>query len=191
APSVFGVHEVLELPGRPVVAGRHRAAAADQQALAGQRHRSLRGDAGEGLDVVGLLHEERAVSLVRPDDGARAGVEGVQEYSHEGPDAGAEVDDAVGDDGGAAGGPRRDQPLVAQDAPVAGAPAELPDDGARRGVEAVEEPVVGGDVDAAVPGRRRVAHRTVAEEGPELLARARVVAADAVLAGRGNEEAPT
>ena len=140
---------------------------------------------------MGLLHVARAVALVGPDHGARPRLEGVEEDAHEGPDAGAEVDDAVHDHGRAAGGPGRDEPLVPEDAAVAGAAAELPQDVALSGIQAVQVTVVARHVDAAVPGGRSVADRPVGEEGPFLLARAGVVRRHPVLPGRGDDHHPS
>ena len=45
-----------------------------------------------------LLHVERAIAVVGPDDLARVRIEGMDENPHERPDAGGKVDGAVGDD---------------------------------------------------------------------------------------------
>src|SRR5207247_7591987 len=99
------------------------------------------------------------------------------------PEGGGEIDVAVRDNGGAARGPGRDQPVVAENLAVRWAAAELPDELARVLLEAVEITVVGREVEAIRPGDRGEADRGIDEVLPFFLAGARVESPDAIVPG--------
>src|SRR5262249_5545387 len=98
----------------------------NEEPIANYHHGSLRRHSSERIGVMRLLHVDGAVAVVGPTDLTRTGIEGVDENTHEGPDAGGDVDGAVGDDRGAARGPSRTQAPVAEALAVAGAAANLP-----------------------------------------------------------------
>jgi len=108
APFLCIVREnvVHELPRTAIVTGGDRPASGDQQFVSHNNERTLRSDAREAVGIVRLLHVRGAVAIVRPDDRSRAGVERMNEDSHERPDTGGEVHRAVGDDRRSARGPR-------------------------------------------------------------------------------------
>ena len=72
------------------------------------------------------------------------------------------------DDRAAAGRPHRDQPPVPEEMAVRWPAAELPQQPAARGVEAVQVPVVGHDEESVVPRERGEAARPVCREPPLL-----------------------
>ena len=90
--GIVGQAEVQQFAGAAVIARRDGSAAGDQQPVADDGETALRGDAAEGIDHVRLLDVEGAVAAVGPADGPGARVEGVEEYAHERPDSGGEID---------------------------------------------------------------------------------------------------
>src|SRR5262249_18214062 len=111
------------------------------------------------------------------------------EDAHEGPDAGAIIDGSRFDDRRAARRPGGDEPLVAEDFPIARPTAMLPEEAAVIGVDAVEMAVVTGEVDAVLTGDGSEADGAIGEEGPELLPGLDVEGLEPVVLGGGEEEA--
>ena len=80
-------------------------------------------------------------------------------------------------------GPHRNHPAVAKQTLVARSCASLPDDLAVRRGEAVNETVVGADINPVVTDRRREPHRAAGEERPADAAGRRVERIDLVVGG--------
>ena len=148
------------------------------------RHRPLRRDAGEGVDVVRLLHVDGAVAVVGPEDLASVGVDRVDEDPHERPDARRPVDDAVRDDRGSAGRPRRDEPFVAEDLAIRRPAAPLPEKRPLVGIECVQVAVVGREEELSLPEDRGETNRSVGVEDPAAVAGLQVEGPDAIVPGR-------
>ena len=111
--------------------GRIRPPAGNKQPLADDHEAALRGGAvGEGA-AVGLFVSQRAAVVVDPENPPGEGVERVDEHSHRGPDAGGEVDFAVGQHGAAPRRPGGDQSPIAQQAAVVGTAAQVPEGACR------------------------------------------------------------
>ncbi len=107
------------------------------------------------------------------------------------PDARAKIDRPVGQHRPAADGPVRDKSAVAQMAAVGAAlrrTADLPQQLALGGADAVEIAVVAAETDPPVPGDRRHPHRPVRTERPDPFARVGAEGGQRRILGRGQEE---
>ena len=181
--AVVGQLIVAHLSRRPIVTGGDGTSARNQQLLTVDHQRTLRCDAGERIAVVRLLDVLRAVAIVRPTDCAGLRVERVQKDPHERPNAGGEVQRAVGDHRRSARGPGGNETLVAQNFLIRRAAAKPPDELTAVRPQAIDMSIVGREVELVLPRQRSKPHRSVREVTPDFVAGASVVGGDAVVEG--------
>ena len=184
--------KVLETAGLPVKHTGHAPPRRHQHVVLCHRQVALGCDPAAGkADHVWLIDLDRARAVVAPEHLAGPGIDRVDVDALDGPDTSTEIDDAVTHRGPTAHDPTRDHAPVADDLFSVRACAQLPEQLAVRSRQAIQEPVVAPDKDAALPRAGREADRPASEEAPFLFTRARVQSVQLVVRAAAYKAQPT
>ena len=125
-PVLLVENEVLHPPGREIEHRRRRAPARHHQVSARYRKVTLWNHRGKRRGAVRLHRVVHPVAAVGPDDLPAHRVHRMDEYPHEGPDAGAKIHPSVTHNRATPCRPARDQPVAAEHLPLRRTAVHLP-----------------------------------------------------------------